>query len=136
MGNEDNLKHKESSNLKFKVNSANNEIEQNHRKTNLQNTNYSQKSYHKESHSHSKSHEKKHIKTDGTIEENHELQEVKLKKNKKSKKAKKEKRESKSDKSERKKMKVLVKKSNQNRMDIVDQRENVKKSSDINDASI
>merc|ERR1712064_267963 len=41
--NQDNLKHGKSSNLKFKVNSANNEIEQNHRKTNLQNTNYSQK---------------------------------------------------------------------------------------------
>ena len=134
--NQDNLKHGKSSNLKFKVNSANNEIEQNHRKTNLQNTNYSQKSYHKESHNHSKNHEKKHIKTDRTIDENHELQELKLKKNKKSKKAKKEKRESKSDKSERKKMKVSVKKSNQNRVDLVDQRENIKKCPDILDESI
>ena len=122
-----------STNIKFKLKPTNSQLMENHKKSKVENTIQSDTENHKHDHIHSKKIETQGGDLDIARESNHE---IKSKKNKKSKKAKKEKREGKSDKSERKKMKVLVKRSNQNCMDIVDQRNNINKASDTIESSI
>merc|ERR1712126_468427 len=122
-----------STNIKFKLKPTNSQLMVNHKKSNVENTIQSDTKSHKHDYIHSKKKEKQGEDIDIGREPNHEM---KSKKNKKSKKAKKERREGKSEKIERKKMKVLVKRSNQNCMDIVDQRNNVNVVSDTFESTI